>query len=316
MKLLLLNHAAALPVRALRLVGSTRLCLTKARHHSTSTSIPAAAPYDILFCGTDAFAAVSLSALISSPALLASLHVLTPPDVSQRWGAARMKVSPVKQLALSHSIAHTEVPSAGMDHYVLPSTLQLGEKALLLTCSFGHLIPDTLLDQFPNPWQRLNIHPSLLPQLRGAAPIQWALARRLAKSGVSIQTLEKGKFDTGRIVAQTAFDFPPPMEGGVGSFLEVEKMMARRAADLLVTMLSDLPNHWNGSWQQNEQDKTYAPKLKAQHSVIRWDKMNAGDIVAREKGFAYLVSDTTRLILLRRLLNADKFLMDVRCSTP
>lgn len=266
---------------------------------SNSLSVPAA-PFDILFCGTDAFAALSLSALVAHHAsLCSSLHVLTPPDVSQNWGAARMKVSPVKQLALTHALPHQDVPSGGMRDYSLPPSLPLSAKSILLTCSFGHLIPDSLLDAFPNPWQRLNIHPSLLPQLRGAAPIQWALARRLPVSGVSIQTLEKGKFDTGRIVAQESSSFPPPLTDPdqtrgepATSFLQVEKVMAQRAADLLVHTLSDLPLYWQQSWEQDEKHKTFAPKLRADHSVIRWDTMDAADIVARENAFAYLVSHT------------------------
>ncbi|CDU22056.1 related to methionyl-trna formyltransferase [Sporisorium scitamineum] len=207
-----------------------------------------------------------------------------------------MKISPVKRVALEHGLPHQDVPSLGMSHYIPPQHLHDNPKAILLTCSFGHLIPDPLLDAFPNPWQRINIHPSLLPQLRGAAPIQWALARKLTRSGVTIQTLEKAKFDTGRIVSQQEFAFPPsiPQDGGAG-FLQVEQVMASRAAELLIRTLQDLPAFWANSWDQDETQKTYAPKLKAQHSVIKWDKWSAADIVARERGFAYLYPLTTTL---------------------
>ncbi|GAC98438.1 hypothetical protein PHSY_006032 [Pseudozyma hubeiensis SY62] len=255
------------------------------------------APYDILFCGTDTFASRSLSALLTHrSSLCSSLHVLTPPDVHQSWGATRMKTSPVKQLALQHSLPHQDVPTTGMVDYTAPPHLLSNPKAILLTCSFGHLIPDTLLDAFPNPWQRINIHPSLLPHLRGAAPIQWALARRLSTSGVSIQTLEKGRFDTGTIVAQQEFDFPPVPSSGEPSFLEVEKVMADRAASLLVRTLSDLPQCWRYSWEQDERMKSYAPKLKVEHSVVRWDRWSARDIVAREGAFAYLYPLSTNLV--------------------
>ena len=255
------------------------------------------APYDVLFCGTDAFAAASLSALISHRAqLCSSLHILTPADVAQKWGARRMRVSPVKQLALEHALPHQQVPTVengGMAAYTLPADLALSRSSILLTCSFGHLIPDALLDAFPHAWQRINIHPSLLPQLRGAAPIQWALALRLTRSGVSIQTLEKGKFDTGRIIAQTAFDFPPPLEreqAREAGFLEVQDVMAQRAAELLVQTLSDLPTHWASSWEQDEAQKSLAPKLKSTHSIVKWSQMQARDIVARHNAFSYLVS--------------------------
>ena len=208
-----------------------------------------------------------------------------------------MKVSPVKQLALSYELPHDHVPPAGMSDYALPAEFPMSDKSILLTCSFGHMIPDSLLDTFANPWQRINIHPSLLPQLRGAAPIQWALARRLKESGVSIQTLEKGKFDTGTIVAREAFAFPPVVESaeGIPSFLQVEKVMADRAAELLVRILSDLPGHWANSRPQNESQKTFAPKAKAAFSKIKWDKMTAEDVVATERAFAYLYPLSTTL---------------------
>lgn len=280
-------------VRSIKALGEA--CLSTQRHrryNSSSVRVAPPAPYDILFCGTDAFASRSLAALLTQRThLCSSLHVLTPPDVQQTWGANRMKVSPVKQLALQNRLPHTDVPPNGMVGYAPPSHLSGNDRAIMLTCSFGHLIPDALLDAFPNPWQRINIHPSLLPELRGAAPIQWALARRMSRSGVSIQTLERGKFDTGRIVAQEPFDFPP----SDGGFLQVERVMAERAAELLIRTLLDLPHFWQNSWDQDERYKTYAPKLKAQHSVVKWHQWTAQDVVARERGVAYMHPLSTTL---------------------
>nr|CDI55877.1 related to methionyl-trna formyltransferase [Melanopsichium pennsylvanicum 4] len=262
--------------------------------------------------GTDSFASSSLSALLKHRnALLSSIHVVTPPDTNQKWGAARMKVSPVKALALTSNLAHQHVPSEGMKEYTLPCTFPLDPNSILLTCSFGHLIPDALLDKFPNPWQRLNIHPSLLPQLRGAAPIQWAIAKGFDRSGVSIQTLEKGKFDTGRIVAQESFLFPPPPsttaaynelnhlttkeEWHQAGFLQVEERMAIQAADLLIKTLSDLNLYWQRSWDQNHQERSFAPKLKPSHTLIRWDTWTAAHIAARERAMGYMYPLSTTL---------------------
>lgn len=64
---------------------------------------------------------------------------------------------------------------------------------ILITASFGHILPTRLLrDHFPAPETRLNVHPSLLPQYRGAAPIQWAIARGDEHTGVSVQSLAMG----------------------------------------------------------------------------------------------------------------------------
>lgn len=72
---------------------------------------------------------------------------------------------------------------------------------ILLTASFGHLIPTSLLSLFPL-LNTLNVHPSLLPLYRGAAPIQWALANGEGMTGVSVQELSRGKFDQGRLLGQ------------------------------------------------------------------------------------------------------------------
>lgn len=72
---------------------------------------------------------------------------------------------------------------------------------LLLTASFGHLIPTSLLSLF-SPLNALNVHPSLLPRYRGAAPIQWAIANGDLRTGVSVQELSRGKFDQGRLLGQ------------------------------------------------------------------------------------------------------------------
>ena len=64
---------------------------------------------------------------------------------------------------------------------------------ILITASFGHILPTELLQtHFPRPETRLNVHPSRLPQYRGAAPVQWALARRDTETGVSVQSLAMG----------------------------------------------------------------------------------------------------------------------------
>ena len=75
---------------------------------------------------------------------------------------------------------------------------------LLLTASFGHIIPNSLLDKF-DAAHRLNVHPSLLPKYRGAAPLQWAILNGDESLGISVQRLvEKGKgIDAGEVIGTT-----------------------------------------------------------------------------------------------------------------
>lgn len=98
-------------------------------------------------------------------------------------------------------LQHDAVPVAGMQEWQAPKAFQeTASNHLLLTASFGHMVPPSLLALFA-PSQRLNLHPSLLPELSGAAPIQWAIAGQLGRTGVSVQTLGD-RFDSGNIYAQ------------------------------------------------------------------------------------------------------------------
>ncbi|SPO41623.1 related to methionyl-trna formyltransferase [Pseudozyma flocculosa] len=243
---------------------------------------PLPPPYKILFCGTDTFACASLQALIDRPDLCDHLHVLTPPDTKQGWGAKRMKIAPIKQLALHHGLPHDHVPPSGLDDYQLPAILR-SPASILLTCSFGHLIPTSLLASFPSPSQRLNLHPSLLPKLRGAAPLQWTIARRLDEGGVTVQTLQDGRFDAGRILGQQRLPIP-----GDATYLDLEKTMAQRGAELLVDVLSDLPGAERRGWDQDEAEVSFAFKVKRSNLEVRWEKWSARDIEARLRGFGYL----------------------------
>ncbi|WFC99904.1 methionyl-tRNA formyltransferase [Malassezia yamatoensis] len=258
--------------------------------HTLPVNVPKA-PYDVLFCGTDHFARKVLENFLKQPNLYRSLEVLTPPDAPQSWGGKRMRVSPVKQLAKEASISHAQVPKEGMQAYTLPGTIQNSTAPLLLTVSFGHMIPPSILQKFPTPSQALNVHPSLLPQLRGAAPIQWALAKQLPHTGVSIQQLAMHHFDTGRILAQTAI----PIEKQT-TYAMLSAQLAQIGADLLVDVVTDLPELHRTAWDQDPAQVSYAPKLRPSHAEARWEKWDANQIEARMQAFCEQLRMTTTLV--------------------
>jgi methionyl-tRNA formyltransferase len=106
------------------------------------------------------------------------------------------------EYANKHSLSATQVPPAGIAAYTLPFPFQDRDtRHVLVTASFGHIIPNSFLGHF-EPTKRLNVHPSLLPKYRGAAPIQWTIANGDTTTGVSVQRLvEKGKgIDGGDLV--------------------------------------------------------------------------------------------------------------------
>lgn len=121
--------------------------------------------------------------------------------------------APLRLLAESLDIPVHEVPATGLRDFDLPPSFLEGQSSegtdsgtasnLLITASFGYLIPQSMLAHFL-PLNTLNVHPSLLPKYRGAAPIQWSIMNGNNDTGVTLQSLGK-KFDEGRILAQREF---------------------------------------------------------------------------------------------------------------
>lgn len=193
----------------------------------------------------------------------------------------------MKAWAREAGVAQEEVPEQGLDKYQLPSTFRTpSPNDLVVTASFGHLLPPSLLNAFPAS-QRLNLHPSLLPGLRGAAPIQWAIARQMKRTGVSIQTLGD-EFDSGNILAQEVVAIPPLIK-----YEALEEVLAKHGSLLLLKILRDLPTFAAKAWPQSEAPKniksSLARKLKPSQSDVRWDKQTASEIEARHRAFGYLV---------------------------
>lgn len=193
----------------------------------------------------------------------------------------------MKEWAQEAGVPHEEVPKEGLEGYHLPHPFQTKAlNDLLLTASFGLLLPPSLLNAFP-PSQRLNLHPSLLPELSGAAPIQWAIARQMRRTGVSVQTLGE-KFDSGNILAQKEVDIPDQVR-----YEALEDILAKLGSQLLLKVLRDLSNYAAKAWPQSDApqylDPSKAPKLKPLWSRVRWSEWSASDIEARYRGFGYLV---------------------------
>lgn len=119
--------------------------------------------------------------------------------------------APIKAYALERGLTVHDVPPTGLKGATFPHPFERHDPAhLLLTASFGHIVPTPLLEPFGH---ALNVHPSLLPKYRGAAPIQWAIANGDKHTGVSVQTVGKREVgvDSGAILGA--------VEGVVSAFL-------------------------------------------------------------------------------------------------
>ena len=218
----------------------------------------------------------------------------------------------MKELALRHSLTHHAVPKTGIAGFDLPrpfgaaATPAPMTTPLLITASFGHFLPDSFLSAFTqHGWfHALNVHPSLLPRLRGAAPIQWAIARS-GKSdtvrdeedeesmGVTIQELSTKGFDRGRILLQqklVEFDGEEAAQKR-WTYSSLMPLLARKGADALVQVLANIEECAATSQEQDESKATRAPKLKAdKHGIVKWEEWTAEKIDARWRGFGGHVS--------------------------
>ncbi|WFD33524.1 S-formylglutathione hydrolase [Malassezia cuniculi] len=282
---MLLMHVRRVPIRTF-----------VAPRRGVHTLRPPPPPYDILFCGTDGFAVAALESLLS-PTIARSIRVLTPPDVKHSWGASQMRVSPVKQVAQKHGIEALEVPADGLEAFKvrrsnqLPAQVKESAAPLLVTASFGHLVPSALLAEFRSPSLTLNLHPSLLPELRGAAPIQWAIARQLQVTGVSVQQLSVDAFDRGAILGQEQVPVPENID-----YRSFEKILAQRGSDLLRRVVATLPDAHDKRVEQDDSKRTSAPKLHARHAQIKWSTWPARTVDARLRAFGYAFPLTTMLV--------------------
>ena len=197
-----------------------------------------------MFFGSDAFS----SRVLASPSL--SEHLVTCASDQDAW--LRSLSTPVQPLRL-------EEPLWGID---------VASYDLALVASFGKLVPE--LPGLPS----YNLHPSLLPRWRGAAPAEWTVAAGDEVAGVTLQTLAR-RFDEGRIVWQKCFDLP---RGSTPDWLLQE------AASVADEGLRLLLSSEEGQLQTREQDErlvTLAPKPTREHSRVQWAEWTPDQVVNR-----------------------------------
>lgn len=261
-------------------------CVRRVTSSSSSLLRNTKAPFNVLFCGTDEFAIPSFQKIFEREGLCQSAHVLTSQGATQRWSRAKHKVNepPLKVFAESLDVSVSMVDAAGMRSTELPPPFDsFAESNLLIAASFGHLIPERILSRFPAS-QALNVHPSLLPRYRGAAPMQWAIANGEQETGVTIQTMGK-RFDTGDILSQTKY----PLDGHE-DYPGLRNKLRHIAADLLLDTVENLQDRIANAKPQTTIDENIprAPKLVRSLSLIDWNVDDALTIEARHRAFGYL----------------------------
>ena len=205
-------------------------------------------PLRLAVAGTPDFAAASLQAVLDSPHEVVA--VLTQPDRAAGRGK-KVQMSPVKQLAQAHHIDVLQ-PENLKGEAIRQQLRDLNLDALVVV-AYGLIIPQAVLD-IPR-LGCLNVHGSLLPRWRGAAPIQRAISVGDTETGNTIMQMEAG-LDTGPMLLSEALPIGDSETGG-----ELHDRLAAQGARLLVTVLNDLEPYLANATVQPDDGVTYAHKL-------------------------------------------------------
>lgn len=211
----------------------------------------------IVFAGTPEFAAVALNALLTAQHQVVAVY--TQPDRPAGRGR-KLTPSPVKALALEHGLPvfqpdnfRSEAPRAELASL---------EPDIMIVAAYGLLLPQAVLDV---PRQGcLNIHASLLPRWRGAAPIQRAIADGDSRTGITIMRMEAG-LDTGPMLLKSATPIADHDTGG-----SLHDQLAVMGGDTILAALAKLSANSLQPEVQNDAESCYANKLTKADGHIDW----------------------------------------------
>src|SRR5580765_2400791 len=227
---------------------------------------------DLVFCGTPRFAVPTLEKLASAGFLI---HlVVTQPDRPKGRGL-ELVPSPVKQSALELNLPITQPDRIKTNDEFRAQLTALKPDAILVV-GYGRIIPQWMLD-LP-PLGNINLHASLLPKYRGAAPIQWAIANGETVTGNTTMRIDAG-LDTGDILLQQEIAIAPDDTAET-----LAPRLAEMGADLLVETLRGLEAGTIQPRRQDDSRATIAPILKKEDGLIDFNR-TAEEILNRLRGF-------------------------------
>ncbi len=214
----------------------------------------------VLFWGTPEFAVPALRALAEEGHDV--VGVVTQPDRPAGRGR-QLRGSAVKQVALEEGGYPVLTPDRPRGEDFLASLRALAPD-LSVVVAYGHILPKDVLDLPPR--GSINVHASLLPGLRGAAPINWAIARGLEVTGVTVMRMVEG-MDAGPILFQAEEPIGPDQTA-----TELTARLSEIGAAALVEALALLQTGGIEEREQDERLATYAPKVDRATARIDWDR--------------------------------------------
>jgi methionyl-tRNA formyltransferase len=216
-------------------------------------------PWRIVFFGTPAFAIPTLKSLLQGPDELVA--VVTQPDREKGRGR-KVIPSPVKELALQHGT--TLFQPGKVKEEAFQEKLKALQPELIVVVAYGQILPKSILI-IPQ-YGAVNIHASLLPQYRGAAPIVWAILKGEKVTGVTTMFMDEG-MDTGDILLQREI---PIEDDDTGETLQ--QRLALAGAELFMETLEKMKAGKIHPIRQDHSRATYAPLLKKEDGRIDWRK--------------------------------------------
>ena len=212
----------------------------------------------ILFMGTPDFAVPSLKDLIEAGHEICG--VFTQPDKPKNRGM-KLQAPPVKEVAITHDIPVYQ-PVSVKDGTALEIIEQLAPE-LIVVAAYGRILPNSILE-YPETGC-INVHSSLLPKFRGAAPIHWAVISGETETGVTIMHMAQ-ELDAGDIIDQVTTPIDPDE-----SVEAVHDRLAELGGKLLVDVVAKIADGTATRTPQDSSQATYASMLSREMSKVDWD---------------------------------------------
>jgi methionyl-tRNA formyltransferase len=228
----------------------------------------------LVFCGTPDFAVPTLEALLEHGHEIAL--VLTQPD---RPAGRKMELqqSAVKRTALARGLRVLQ-PEKIKNNQELRAELEAIGPDAIIVVAYGRIIPEWML-KLPR-FGNINLHGSLLPKYRGAAPIQWAVANGEMETGVTTMQLDAG-LDTGDILLERRVAVGPDTTAA-----ELYPQLASTGAELVIETLDGLERGTIQARKQDDSQATLAPILNREDGLIELDRRSAREAYNRWRGFS------------------------------
>lgn len=211
----------------------------------------------IAFWGTPEFADTVLRALLAARQEVVA--VVTQPDRPAGRGR-KLKAPPIKSTAEESGIPVLQPERPRGEEFL--TALRSRRPEISVVAAYGHILRREVLDLPPR--GSFNVHASLLPQLRGAAPVNWAIIRGHDESGVTIMRMVEA-LDAGPMLLQERCAIPSDVTAGA-----LEAQLARLGAELLLQALELIEAQTAEERPQDDSLATYAPKLSAEEVRIDW----------------------------------------------